>query len=170
MLHATRIAMVMSAVLCGTASAAEETKQRAPSFADYPVKAASVRIARPLVPKSWDEDPRLRLLDSVPRGTRSNFAGPYFMAVWGCGSACVVGAIVDARTGRIIPLPTVSGWKEVDDDFQGIAFRKNSRLVVMSGERDEKGDVGQHFYVLEGGRLRFLKTIKSDGNFMTVVE
>jgi hypothetical protein len=88
------------------------------------------------------------------------------MAVWGCGSACVVGAIVDARTGKIIPLPTVSGWKEVHDDFQGIAFRKDSRLVVLSGERNEKGDMGRHFYVLEGGRLKWVKTIKSDGNFL----
>lgn len=54
-------------------------------------------------------------------------------------------------------LPTVSGGKEVHDDFQGIDFRKDSRLVVMSGERNEKGDMGQHFYVPEGGKLRFFE-------------
>ena len=37
----------------------------------------------------------------------------------------------------------------------------------MSGERNEKGDMGQHFYVLENGELKFQKTIKSDGNFIT---
>ena len=167
MRHATNIAVLAFAVFCGTAIAAEAPGERVPHFADYPVKAASVRVARPIVPKNWDEDPRLRLLDSVPRGSRTNFAGPHYMAVWGCGTACVVGAIVDARTGRIIPLPTVSGWKEVHDDFQGIAFRNDSRLVVMSGERNEKGYMGQHFYLFENGRLTFLKTVENDGNFVT---
>jgi hypothetical protein len=41
-------------------------------------------------------------------------------------------------------------------------------MFVMSGQRNEKpGDMGRHF---ENGKLRFLKTIKTDGNFMTAVE
>ena len=39
-------------------------------------------------------------------------------------------------------------------------------MFVMSGQRDEKpGDMGQHFYGLENGKVKFLKTIKTDGNF-----
>ena len=81
MRHAANIAVLAFAVFCGTAIAAEAPAERVPHFADYPVKAASVRVARPIVPKNWDEDPRLRLLDSVPRGSRTNFAGPHYMAV-----------------------------------------------------------------------------------------
>lgn len=152
--------------LTGWAAAAQ---QSAPRFADHPErKISNVRVKQPLIPKSWDEDSRLRFQDSVPRDARSNFAGRYYLAVWGCGSACVVGAIVEAATGKVIDIPfTVSGWREVHDDFQGIDFRKDSRLIVFSGARNEKdGDMGRHFYVLKNGNLRWLASIGNDGNFL----
>jgi len=170
------IAILTIAGLCAAApaqvQAQAKTKERAPRFADYPVtKLSHMRVAKPKVPKNWHEDPRLRLQDSVYDTSRANFAGRYFMAVWGCGTACVTGAVVDARTGRIDPLPTVSSWHEVHDKFEGIDFRHNSRLVVLSGQRSEKkGDMGQHFYVLENGKLRFLRTITTDGNFLKPVK
>ena len=43
MRHATNIAVLAFAVFCGTAIAAEAPGERVPHFADYPVKAASVR-------------------------------------------------------------------------------------------------------------------------------
>ena len=165
-----RITAIVIAVLmlCFTAQAKDKAQDPTPRFADYPVaKLLHIRVAKPRVPRNWHEDPRLRLQDSVYSTSRTNFAGRYFVAVWGCGSACVTGAIVEARSGRIIPLPTVSSWLEVHDKFEGIDFRHNSRLLVLSGQRSEKkGDMGQHFYVLEKGKLRFLRTIKTDGNFM----
>ena len=153
---------------CTTAQARDKAQNRAPHFADYPVtKLLHIRVAKPRVPRNWHEDPRLRLQDSVYSTSRPNFAGRYFVAVWGCGTACVTGAVVEARSGRIIPLPIVSSWHEVHDKFEGIDFRHNSRLLVLSGQRSEmKGDMGQHFYVLENGKLKFLRTIKSDGNFL----
>jgi len=46
-----------------------------------------------------------------------------------------------------------------------------STSATLSGARNEKpGDMGQHFYVLERGKLRWVRTIKSDGNFMKAVE
>lgn len=149
-------------------SATTSAKQRAPRFADYPAtQFSNERVPRPKIPKSWHEDPRLRFQDSVPSDARPNFAGRYYIAIWGCGSACVSGAIIRPRTGRFISLGSVSSWVEIHDDFEGIDFRRNSRLVVLSGERNEKkGDMGRHFYVLERGRLRWLRTIRTDGNFL----
>jgi hypothetical protein len=177
--HAIRlIAVTFLSFACCT-SQAQDSKQggkqapdRVPRFADYPVaKISNERVKRPIIPKNWDEDPKLRLLDTVGSSSRANFAGRYFMAITPCGSACVGGAIVEARTGKMISLGIVSSWIETHDDFQGIAFRHNSRMFVMSGQRDEKpGDMGRHFYVLENGKVKFLKTIKTDGNFMTPVE
>jgi hypothetical protein len=154
--------------LCAVGAAQARTADRAPQFADYPVaKLSHMRVAKPLVPKGWGEDPRLRLQDTVGSGKRTNFAGRYFLAVVGCGTACVWGAIVYPKSGRIIPLPSVSSWLDTHEKFEGIDFRHNSRLTVLSGARNEKkGDMGRHFYVLENGKLRFLKTIKSDGNFL----
>ena len=98
---------------------------------------------------------------------RANFAGHYFVATWGCGTTCVWGGIVEARSGRIVKLPSVSGWFDTHDKFEPIDFRHNSRLLVLSGARNEtKGDMGRHFYVLENGKLRFLRTIKTGQNFM----
>ena len=47
-----------------------------------------------------------------------------------------------------------------------IEFRPNSRLVMFSGRRNEKGVTGYHFYVLRRDRLRFLRTIEqADADF-----
>jgi hypothetical protein len=164
------IAIFAIAALCAAASgqAQAKAKERAPRFADYPVaKLSHIPVAKPKVPKNWHEDPRLRFQDSVHDDSRANFAGHYFVAIWGCGTTCVTGGIVEAKSGRIIGLPTVSGWFDVHDKFEGIDFRPNSRLLVLSGARsEEKGDMGRHFYVLENGKLRLLKTIRSGRNFM----
>lgn len=163
------VAAAIAVLGLGAAGAAQAApSDRAPRFADYPVaKLSHMRVAKPVVPKDWGEDPRLRLQDTVGSDKRANFAGHYFLAVVGCGTACVWGAVVYPNSGRIVRLPSVSSWLDTHDKFEGIDFRHNSRLIVLSGARDEKkGDMGRHFYVLENGRLRFLKTIKSDGNFL----
>jgi hypothetical protein len=165
MRHAVAIFTIF--VLATTAPAQGKSKDRAPRFADYPVaKLEHMRVAKPKVP-NLNEDPLLRLRDTVRDDSRANFAGRYFMAVWGCGTACVVGAILEAKTGRVnVWLPTVSSWLEVHDKFEGIDFRHDSRLLVLSGQRAEKkGDMGRHFYVFDNGRLKFLRTIRTNGNF-----
>ena len=168
MIRLTTAIAVITALFCATAQARDKPPDRAPRFADYSVKKLShIRVAKPVVPKNWDEDPRLRLQDTVGSDRRTNFAGRYYLAVVGCGTACVWGAIVYPKSGRIIPLPSVASWLDTHDKFEGIDFRHNSRLIVMSGARNErKGDMGWHFYVSENGKPRFLRTIKSDGNFM----
>ena len=162
------VAIFTIIALC-TVPAQGKSKESVPRFADYPVtRLLHMKVAKPKVPKNWDEDPRLRLQDTVGHlGSRTNFAGRYFLAVVGCGSTCVWGAIVEPRSGRMVPLPSVSSWFETHDKFEAIDFRHNSRLIVMSGARNEKkGDMGRHYYVFENGSLRFLKTIEQDANFM----
>lgn len=163
------VAIFTIIALAAAVPAQGKPKERAPRFADYPVaKLVHLRVAKPKVPKDWDDDPRLRLQDTVGHlSSRTNFAGRYYVAVVGCGSTCVWGAIVEPKSGRMIALPSVSSWFETHDKFEAIDFRHNSRLIVMSGAREEKkGDMGRHFYVFESGRLRFVKTIKQEANFM----
>jgi hypothetical protein len=161
-------AVVLFVLAGGVAQAQERTGERAPRFSDYKVEPTSNPLVKPPIPpRGMDEETRLRLADSVAPDDRANFAGGYFVAVWSCGAACVSGAIVEASSGQVIDIPfTVSGWREVHDDFSGIAFRADSRLIVFSGERNEKGDMGRHYYVLDRGRLRFLTSIAGDGNFL----
>ncbi len=162
------IALFTIAALATSAPAQGKTRERAPRFADYPVtKLSRLPVAKPLVPESVNEGLRLQLQKGFYDNSRTNFAGRYFLAVTGCGTACAWGAIVYPKTGRTIVLPTVSGWLDTHGKFRGIDFRHSSRLVVLSGERDDKeGDMGRHFYVFEDGKLRFLKTMNTEGNFM----
>jgi hypothetical protein len=169
-MHRTGIAAALAVMVMVSGAAAQE---RLPRFSDYPVKQVyKGKVARPVFTTRADYEYRTRLRDAVSRDDRPNFAGRYYVATWGCGSACVSSGLVDARTGAVTMVPfTISGWRETYDDFEPIGYRANSRLIVFSGERNEKGDMGRHFYVMESGRLKFLKTVpKADGNFMTPVE
>jgi len=84
-----------------------------------------------------------------------------------CGSACVVGHLLDARTGRIVHMAmTISGWCEIEDNFEAIVTRADSRLIVFRGMRDEQGINGVHYYTLEAdGKLKHVMSVDTDGNF-----
>lgn len=45
-------------------------------------------------------------------------------------------------------------------------MKPESRLIVFPGARNEKLPLGLHYYVLEKGKLKFLRTVENDGNFM----
>jgi len=95
------------------------------------------------------------------------FAGHYTIVTLPCGTACQSPNILDLRTGRIIQLDTISGWREYHDDFKPVVVKPGSRLIVLAGARSEEPPVGYHYYVLEKGKLRFLRTVVvPDGNFM----
>ena len=165
------VAILTIAALCTAApvQALAKAKDRAPRFADYPVtNLVTMRVAKPKFPKGEIDDAQQRLLDTVGHlGTRTNFAGRYFLAVVGCGTTCVWGAIVHPKSGRVFGVPTVASWFETHDKFEPIDFRHNSRLIVLSGGRYEnRDDMGLHYYVFENGKLRHLRTIKTGDNFM----
>lgn len=143
-----------------------------PRFADYPAAGApySGRIAKMKVPRGLNEDWRLRLKDSLSDDDKPEIAGRYIRLKWPCGSTCVGAALMDAQSGRVIMLPSLSGWGEVDDGFEPVDGRLNSRLVVLSGARDEKAIVGRHFYVLENGRLRHLRSVEVEREFPQKLE
>lgn len=54
---------------------------------------------------------------------RSKFGGHYELIMWGCGSPCYHGVIVDRKTGQMIHLP-LSG--------SGYEFRSNSLMLVVN--------------------------------------
>ena len=60
---------------------------------------------------------------------RPNFAGEWVIVTWGCGTACQSGAMVSARTGRIVDLPTPM--------TRGAAFRVSSRLLIIDPIRPD---------------------------------
>ena len=86
---------------------------------------------------------------------RVNFAGHYVIATWGCGASCVMGAIMDARNGKVAWLP----FTICCGDYDGagpVDFRPDSTLIVFNGMRNEQHPGGTYYYVYEGDRLKLV--------------
>ena len=140
-----------------------------PKFADYPVKVYAGKTAKPRLNTSDLRD-RREIFESAA-DEKVNAGGRYIVVKLPCGSACAAPALLDARSGKIISFFTVSGWREVADDFDPVASRADSRLIVFRGARNEKGIVGNHYYLIEdGGKLKHLHTMDTDGNFETTAK
>lgn len=95
---------------------------------------------------------------------KPNFAGRYILTAWGCGTTCLMGAVIDAKTGKVYWWGfSICCWSsEVDGNFRPIEFRLNSKLIVFSGARNEKNDdSGAHFYKFENGRFVHLRSALS---------
>ena len=133
-------------------------QKRAPRFADYPVREIyKGRRARVVLTKDdWSFRTRLR---EAARG-RPNFAGRYILTAWGCGAGCQLGAVIDAKTGRVYWLPHEATFDYDTDDYEPIKFRRDSRLLIIFGARDFENDAdidrdfGTHYYVFERGRFK----------------
>jgi hypothetical protein len=109
---------------------------------------------------------RTRLSGALGKGV--NFAGHYVVAGWGCGTGCISGAVIDARTGVVywpLPLNALGVWYDGESYAdEPVAYRKNSRLLVISGSPGVKDDEpdkpnGKYFYEWQKDRLRLVKFI-----------
>ncbi|MDR6829019.1 hypothetical protein J2X48_002934 [Bosea sp. BE271] len=97
---------------------------------------------------------------------RPNFGGKFAVAEWGCGTSCITGAIVDLQTGDVVFLPgTFSGWGLVDPNFKAAEYRLNSSLIVLSGQVNEEGPIGSHYFHLLDGQFRYLGTVLTSNDF-----
>jgi hypothetical protein len=138
-----------------------------PKFADHPAKVYAGKVAKPRLVTPDLRARRETFLAAADDG-KIDAAGRYIVVKLPCGSSCVAPTLLDARTGKIIELFTVSGWREVSDDFDPVVSRASSRMIVFRGARNEKGIVGNHFYLIEdGGRLKHLHTQDTQANFET---
>lgn len=129
-------------------------QNRTPQFEEYPVTKQYEGRNAPLVLSPKSRMYRTRLKDASTK--KPNFAGRYILTTWGCGMECLMGAVIDAKTGKIYQLPfTICCWgDDVGDNFEPIEFRLDSKLIVFSGARNEQeGDSGKHFYKFENNRF-----------------
>ncbi|MBZ0262438.1 MAG: hypothetical protein K8F90_17775 [Hyphomicrobiales bacterium] len=96
-------------------------------------------------------------LDEGLRDLPVNFAGHYVMVTWGCGTTCLDGGMVDARTGEAsaLPFPLDSFGSFEVDIADPLLTRADSRLVIMLGMlREEDETPRQYFYEWTGGKLK----------------
>lgn len=135
---------------------------KTPLFKDYPAGDVYKGPTAPLVLKRDDLIFKTRLRWAA-KNQKPNFAGHYILTTWGCGAQCVMGAVIDAKTGKVYWWNfSICCWGfDTDDRFNAIEFRPESRLIVFSGLRNEKdGDDGAHFYLFdESGRFVHIRSI-----------
>ena len=136
------------------------SQKRIPQFKDYPARGEYRGKNAPVIITRNDRMFRSVLRESARE--KPDFAGHYILAAWGCGASCLMGAVIDANTGRVYWLPfTICCWGNVDRDvnFKPIEFRPNSRLVVFTGLRNEAMEnYGPHFYEFDGKRFKFIRS------------
>jgi hypothetical protein len=157
----TKASFVFAVFASSFIASTVQAQNRLPHFRDYPVSEVYVGKTAPLILKRDDRMFKTRLREAA-KNQKPNFAGHYILTAWGCGTSCLMGAIIDAKTGRVHWWDfTICCWGfEVDDKFEPIEIRINSRLIVFSGARNEKeGDVGAHFYKFERSRFVHIRSV-----------
>jgi len=152
-------------MLCAVCSSAQTNK--IPAFGQYPAtvekaKAKSVDFKHNPDARSF----RTRLSEALKSGV--NFAGHYVVAGWGCGTGCISGAIIDARTGNVfwpIEFSDIGVWYGSENYAdEPVAYKKNSRLLVIfgiPGSKESQPDKpsGKYYYEWANNRLRLVKFV-----------
>jgi len=133
------------------------TAQHPPSFQDF---AVTKKLAgAPASPKVTSGRAHMYRTLLWREGTKPpNLAGTFRLVTWGCGTCCNEFAIVNSETGDVFFGPFTVGCTQSDPDF-GFDFKPDSRLVIITGARNEKGG-GRYFYEWTGRRLELLLAIE----------
>jgi hypothetical protein len=154
-----------------------------PRFEDYPVSPTfSGKPANPSFKTAEQRRYRTRISEGVAGGKGvwsgswkdaknrqgPNFAGHYIVIRWGCGSDCLMMAIVDAETGKIYesPIPGAGSGLYVSMDMMSdreIDFRLNSSLMVFHNAcREARTDCGIYYFNFNGEHFELLKRVPVD--------
>lgn len=137
------------------------------TFAEYPAVAMFTGARTvPVLDTPTKRDYRTRLR-AAAKGA-PNFAGRLAVAEWGCGTSCMTGAVVDLQTGDVAFLPgSVSGWGLVDPKFKAAEYRLGSSLIVLSGQFNEEGPIGSHYFQFSDLQFRYLGSVLTSDDFKT---
>jgi hypothetical protein len=141
---------------------------RAPQFEDYQV--AQTWHGAPVPVKLTTPSERMFRTNLTNAAKETpNFAGHYRFTIWGCGSNCAAGAVIDLQTGRVYAPPLGGkgdGWSRwiVSSAMMAdaaIDFHPDSRLVIVRrginySERLKASVPDVYYFVWEGDRFRQL--------------
>jgi hypothetical protein len=141
------------------APSASAQKVKVPRFEDYPVAVTFKGRNHPVVLDDNSRTFRTRLREAGRE--KPNFADHFVVTTWGCGTGCVMGAIVDVATGKVHWFPgDLCCWYEMGEEVEPVEFRRDSKLIILNGTLNEQGDVARRFYKFEKNSLVLLKTEK----------
>jgi hypothetical protein len=156
--------------------------QQLPRFEDYPAKEVFTGTpAAPILVTPQQRRYRTRIREGVAKragvwrdGQEQpgiNFAGHYIIIEWGCGSPCVMNAIVDAVTGKIYN-PPISHDLALPNTSPGdpmrclpspatLKFRLNSSLMIVDASPNLSNDKNNytHYFLWENNQWRLLRKV-----------
>jgi len=138
----------------------------------------SIRVSFPSNPIRFDKESiqyRTRLRQAY--SARVNFAGQYVVVVWGCGTGCLAGGVVDRVSGRAHLLPwsvqtcCYDEEKEITrpDGFRLIQVKADSRVIILNGILNEDGPAGRHVFTFDGVYFKPIRMIPDNGEFKEAV-
>ncbi|MFK5978124.1 MAG: hypothetical protein QM488_04490 [Rhizobiaceae bacterium] len=127
-------------------------------FEDYPARAYRARVQSPDLSSHPDAKTyRTRLRNAAKGGV--NFAGDHVLAIWGCGANCLMGAVINARSGFVQFLPgTVCCWLDTNENINPIEFRTDSNLLVLTGLINEQEPMAKYYYDFSGRDFKLITT------------
>jgi hypothetical protein len=125
--------------------------QQQVSFKDYAVPLKFYgKPAIPLHNSPYSKTFKTKIREAVEDGP--NFADHYTLALWGCGSSCVMFSIVDAVDGRVYDAPFTVSWADETDD--GVIGVRNSRALHVVGSLNEGDNSADRWYIWDGKELK----------------
>jgi hypothetical protein len=163
-----RSTVIILALICSVALGSDKDKKTSPRFEDFPVKEVWEGKPAPVkltLPSERKYQARLR----GAAKEKPNFAGHYRVVIWGCGSECISGAILDLQTGRVYSPPMANDSNdEMHFSFcqsayypSRVGYRVNSRLLIVRCglnfvERQNDNVPDTYYFVWENNRFRLL--------------
>lgn len=151
----------LMALICSMLSVTVlHAKTNVPQFSDYPVKSVYTgKTAQLDLSDDYARMFRTRLRDALKE--KPDFAGEYVITMWGCGASCRMYSFVSKRTGKL--LNAGFGGEQNAEDV--IASKANSRLLVTQEEHTNENweveSLTTRFYILEKGKFKLLKAVKT---------
>jgi hypothetical protein len=139
---------------------------REPPFEDYPEEISTGKPA----PVDLGSHPKARTFRTRLRaGAKEGptFAGHYTLVQWGCGTGCMSFAFVDAFSGRVLFPPMQVYFPPLPNEHHlmeryRIAYRPDSRLMVIHGVPGEDTKLGSYYYEFTNGTLQLVQFIEWD--------
>jgi len=132
-----------------------------PGFSKFPAPVWSGIPAPAINLDSHPDAGRFRTVLRKAYGQGANFDGKFTIASWGCGTSCTVIAVIDQSNGKVffpksVPFVSWAGWWHKD---YGLSFRKNSRLLKVSGQIAGHGDFGRYTFEWTGQDFKLIHKI-----------
>jgi len=160
--------LALSLIMVGVAASAvsvgsewnqhDALKERVPIFSEYQIKNQYRALsANPRITGHWRKF-RTRIREGA--ANPPNFAGAFRIVKWGCGSDCIMFALIDLRDGSIYDPPFDSLWLDAYAVYgwygKGLVFRPDSSLLIVDGCPTEK--CATYYYEWTGTSFKLVYT------------